>query len=172
MKKLLLLLVLITSIAQAQYSVKGTMLPPNNTDWVILYKIEGAKQKFVANTNTKIEKLTIEGKEQQVGTFQFTLPADAKTGAYRLTYRQDGGGFLDFLFNKENVELSFHPDYPEQSVVFMESKENQVFNEFLQAMQITQKSSNLSLQGYMPHKGVIIEHSEILPLDFLRRGLI
>ncbi|MCH3881598.1 MULTISPECIES: TlpA family protein disulfide reductase [Tenacibaculum] len=140
MKKLLLLLVLITSIAQAQYSVKGTMLPPNNTDWVILYKVEGAKQKFVANTNTKIETLTIEGKEQQVGTFKFTLPADTKTGSYRLTYRQDGSGFLDFLFNKEHVEMSFHPDYPEQSVVFMESKENQIFNEFLQATQITQKT--------------------------------
>ena len=140
MKKLLALLIFATSIAQAQYTIKGTMSPPDKNDWVILYKIEGAKQRFITNTNIKIDTIKVNGKEQRVGKFEFTLPKDAKPGAYRTTYRQEGGGFLDFLFNKENVAFIFNPNAPEQSVSFSESKENKLYQEFLQANAITQNS--------------------------------
>ena len=116
------------------------MNPPNNTDWVILYKVEGAKQRFVGNTNTKIDTVKVNGKELQVANFEFTLPKDAKTGMYRVSYRQEAGGFADFLFNKEDVSFSFSPDFPEQSIVFTKSKENKTFNEFLQANALTQKT--------------------------------
>lgn len=157
MKNLLALLVFVTSLTQAQNSVKGTMLPPNNTDWVILYKIEGAKQRFVANTNTKIDTVTIEGKKQQIGTFKFILPKDAKPGSYRVTYKQEGSGFLDFIFNKEDVEMSFHPEYPEQSVIFVTSEENKIFNEFLQATDITQKKVDSLQVVYLRDSSEVIK---------------
>lgn len=130
MKKLLALLILATSIANAQYTVKGTLTPPEKTDWVILYKIEGAKQKFVANTTIEFDTIAVGGENQVLGRFQFELKDDAKPGAYRATYRNKGAGFVDFYFNKENVEFIFNPKYPDQSVVFTASRENKLLNEY------------------------------------------
>lgn len=149
MKKLLALILLVTTVAQAQYSVKGSMNPPNETDWVILYKIEGAKQRFVANTNTKIDTVKVNGEEVRVANFEFTMPEGAKPGMYRVAYRQEAGGFANFLFNNENVEFSFNPNFPEQSIVYTKSKENMLFNEFLQANALTQKTVDSLQVAYL-----------------------
>lgn len=133
MKKLLALLIFATSIVNAQYTVKGTMTPPEKTDWVILYKIEGAKQKFIANSTIKFDTIIVSGEKQVLGKFQLDLSEDAKPGAYRATYRNKGAGFVDFYFNKENVEFIFNPKYPDQSVVFTASRENKLYNEYLEA---------------------------------------
>jgi len=138
MKKILTLFVFITSIVQAQYTIKGTMTPPEKSDWVILYKIEGAKQKFISNSTIKTETLNIGGQQQSVGRFELQLPNDAKKGAYRVTYRDKGAGFVDFLFNKENVEFVFNPQYPDQSIVFTKSIENKVYREYLEAFTLSQ----------------------------------
>lgn len=134
MKRLLALILFVTSIANAQYSVKGTMTPPEESDWVILYKIEGAKQKFISNSTIVFEDVSIGGNTQKVGRFELNLPADAKEGAYRVTYRNQGAGFVDFFFNKENVEFVFNPVYPEESIVFTKSRENKVYREYLEAI--------------------------------------
>lgn len=152
MKKLLALLVLVTTVAQAQYTIKGTMTPPDKNDWVILYKLEGAKQRFITNTNTKIDTVEVNGKKMRVANFELTLPKNAKVGMYRINYRLEGGGFADFLFNKEDVSLSFNPDAPEQSVVFSKSKENQLFQEFLQANAITQSKVDSLQVVYLRNK--------------------
>jgi len=127
MKKILALFVFITAIAQAQYSINGTMTPPEKSDWIILYKIEGAKQKFISNSTIKTQTIEINGEEQSIGTFELQLPQDAKKGAYRVTYRDKGAGFVDFLFNKENIEFVFNPQFPDQSIVFTKSLENKVY---------------------------------------------
>ena len=133
MKKILALLIFATSIVNAQYTVKGTLTPPEKTDWVILYKIEGAKQKFVKNTTIQFDTIVVSGQKQVLGKFEFNLQADAKPGAYRATYRNKGTGFVDFYFNKENVEFIFNPKYPDESVVFTSSRENKLYNDYLQA---------------------------------------
>lgn len=139
MKKLLALLVFSTTLVSAQYTVKGTMTPPDKGDWVILYKIEGAKQKFISNTTIALDTVAINGEKQVIGKFDFELPDDAKPGAYRATYRNVGAGFVDFLFNKENVELVFNPKYPNESIFFSSSRENKLFSEYLQAYSDAQK---------------------------------
>ncbi len=140
MKRLLALLIFVTSIANAQYSVKGTMTPPEESDWVILYKIEGAKQKFISNSTIVFEDVNIGGNTQKVGRFELNLPPDAKEGAYRVTYRNSGAGFVDFFFNKENIEFVFNPVYPEESIVFTKSRENKVYREYLDAIATMQRS--------------------------------
>ncbi|TYP99569.1 thiol-disulfide isomerase/thioredoxin [Tenacibaculum adriaticum] len=149
MKKLLALLVFVTSIANAQYTIKGTMTPPDEGDWVILYKLEGANQKFVLNTTIKFETVNIGGNEQKIGRFQFDLPADTKKGTYRVTYRDKGAGFVDFLFNKENVEFIFNPVYPDQSIVFTKSIENKVYREYLEAVSLKQKDIDAIQVNYI-----------------------
>ena len=125
------------------------MNPPDRNDWVILYKIEGAKQRFISNTNAKKNTVKVGSKEVEVASFEFTLPADAKAGMYRVTYRQEAGGFVDLLFNKEDIEFSFNPDVPEQTVSFSKSDENKTFNEFLQANALTQKAVDSLQMSYL-----------------------
>ena len=149
MKKLLALLIFATSIVNAQYTVKGTMTPPEKTDWVILYKIEGAKQKFVLNSTIKFDTILVGGEQQVLGKFQLDLPKDTKPGAYRATYRNKGAGFVDFYFNNENVEFIFNPKYPDESVVFTSSRENKLYNEYLEAYKKIQNKIDKSQGTYI-----------------------
>jgi len=131
MKKIILLILFISSFAQAQFSINGTLTHGLDTDWVVLYRIEGSKQKFVQNTTMTKDTLFIEGKMQTIGTFNFELPATAQASSYRISYRTRETSFVDFIFNKENVSFTFHPDYPEQSILFSESKENTTYKNYL-----------------------------------------
>jgi thiol-disulfide isomerase/thioredoxin len=145
MKKIALLILLISSFAQAQFSINGTLTQSLETDWVVLYRIDGSKQKFVQNTTIKKDTLFIEGKIQTIGTFNFELPATAKASSYRVSYRTRGTSFVDFIFNKENVSFTFHPDYPEQTILFSESKENITYKNYLKDI-FTQQQKLDSLQ--------------------------
>ncbi|CAM1334168.1 redoxin domain-containing protein [Tenacibaculum aestuariivivum] len=149
MKKLLSLLVFATSIVSAQYTVKGTMTPPEKSDWVYLHKLEGAKPKFISNTTIKFDTIVVGGEKQILGKFDFELPEDAKTGAYRATYRNKGAGFVDFYFNKENIEFIFNPKYPDQSVVFTASRENKLYSEYLQAYALIQNKIDEQQVAYI-----------------------
>ncbi|WP_159949780.1 TlpA family protein disulfide reductase [Polaribacter septentrionalilitoris] len=140
MKKLTLLIILISAVSFSQYTVHGTMTPAIKSDWVILYKIEGARQKFVQNSKIKIDSVSSQGTKQAIGRFNFTLPKDTPVGAYRVTYKLEGAGFVDFIFNKENVSFGFHPDYPNQSIIFSESKENIFYRNYLIAIAKAQQT--------------------------------
>ncbi|WP_299048048.1 thioredoxin family protein [uncultured Polaribacter sp.] len=140
MKNILSFLVLFSFSCFAQYTVQGTMTKTLESDWVILYKIEGAKQKFVQNSKITIDSILVEGNKQAVGNFSFTLPKDTKIGAYRVTYQLESSGFVDFIFNKEDVRFGFHPEYPNQSVQFYESKENIFYKNYLDAIAVAQQS--------------------------------
>ncbi len=140
MKRFFVLLIFVASIANAQFSVKGTMTPPDKNTWAILYRIDGAKQKAISNTTIKIEDVNLGGSIQKVGRFELALPADAKEGAYRVLYSNTGAGFVDFFFNKENVEFVFNPQFPEESVLFTKSRENKLYREFLEAQSLTQRA--------------------------------
>jgi len=152
MKRILALIVFIATVANAQYSIKGTMTPPDKGDWVILYKIEGAKQKFISNSTIKTETLNIGGQQQKIGRFELSLPADASIGAYRVTYRDKGAGFVDFLFNKENIEFVFNPEFPDQSIVFTKSIENKVYREYLEALSLSQRKVDSLQMKYISSK--------------------
>jgi thiol-disulfide isomerase/thioredoxin len=134
MKNILYFILFISSITNAQHSIKGAMNPKIDSDWVILYRIEGTKQVFVGNTTIKTDSIAVNGKKQAVGHFEFTLKPQAKAGAYRINYRTEGAGFLDFFYSKENVSFTFNADYPEQSVTFSKSSENKLYREYITAI--------------------------------------
>ena len=124
MKKIIAILILISAVTNAQNTIKGTLQPALESDWVILYKIEGAQQVFVQNTTIKKDTVTIDGKQKVVSNFQFLLPKKTQTGTYRATYNLEGAGFVDFIYNKENVSFNFNPTNPFETLSFSESKEN------------------------------------------------
>lgn len=131
MKRILPILLLISSINYAQHTIKGAVSPKIDTDWLILYKIEGTKQVFVNNTTIKKDSILIGGKKEAVGSFEITLPSSAKPGTYRATYRLEGASFIDFVYNKEDVSFIFNPNYPEESVAYTASKENIFYKQYL-----------------------------------------
>ncbi|WP_348703635.1 TlpA disulfide reductase family protein [Tenacibaculum sp. 190524A02b] len=149
MKKLMSLIVLVTSIANAQYSVRGTMTPPDKGDWVMLHKLQGVTPKYIANTTIKFDTVNVGGDKQVLGKFSLELPKNAESGVYRATYRNKGAGFVDFLFNKENVEFIFNPKFPDQSVVFTSSRENKLYNEYLEAYALIQKKIDSLQMEYL-----------------------
>lgn len=130
-KKILPILLLISSFTYGQHTIKGAMSPNIDTDWLILYKIEGTKQVFVNNTIIKKDSILIGGRNEAVGSFEIKLPSSAKSGTYRATYRLEGASFIDFVYNKENVSFIFNPDYPQESVAYTASKENTFYSQYI-----------------------------------------
>lgn len=116
------------------------MNPALESDWVILYRIEGAKQVFVNNTSISVDSILVGNKKKAVGSFSFTLPKNTKAGYYRATYRLEGATFVDFFFNNENVSFVYNPDYPNETVVFTESKENQYYKNYINSISPLQQS--------------------------------
>ncbi|MDB2385052.1 thioredoxin family protein [Polaribacter sp.] len=131
MRFFLLFLLCSSSFIQAQFSIDGTLVPSIDSDWAILYKVEGAKQHYIQNTKIVNDTIVVAGEKQVVGNFHFTLPQNTKIGAYRVTYRLEGAGFADFIFNREDVNFVVNPDYPEQTISFSASEENILYLNYL-----------------------------------------
>jgi len=60
MKNILAFILLISPFIHAQYTINGTMNPATESEWVILYKIEGTKQLFIQNSEIKITETTVQ----------------------------------------------------------------------------------------------------------------
>ena len=130
MRKIIVLFLFMSSLSYSQFSIKGTMNSSPNSSWVLLYKIEGTKQIFIKNTQLS--------KENKKASFEFSLPNEAKPGSYRIKYSMNKNGFIDFLFNKENIHFEFNPNDLEKNVDFKESKENQLYYSFTKKIYASQ----------------------------------
>ncbi|MEN8913621.1 MAG: redoxin domain-containing protein, partial [Polaribacter sp.] len=157
MKKFCLFLLFCSTFSYAQFSINGTLTKELESDWVILYKIESTQQVFVANTTIKKDSLLTNGKKVAVGTFSFTLPSTAKSGTYRATYRLKGAGSVDFIFNKENINFTFHPDYPEATVLFSDSKENILYRKYLKAFSLKQQKLDSIQIAVLRNKTLVLD---------------
>ena len=127
LKKIYPLILLFTSIINAQHSVIGKMDPVSNYTWIALYQLQGAQQNYI--TNTKVTN----------GEFSLTIPEKSSKGIYRLIYDLENRLFVDFIYDNENVTLTFNPKYPNQSTVFTESENNKLFQSYLKATTLLQQ---------------------------------
>jgi len=74
------------------------------------------------------------------GVIQFELPKNSHPGIYRIIFGQttyarvmnEPPQQLDFIYNNENIQFRTNFNSPEDSLKIMQSKENQVWFEFLQ----------------------------------------
>ena len=103
----------------AQITIKGTFEPATNYSWVILYRITGAQQRYVANTGLKD------------GKFSIDMPENSIQGMYRLSYDLNNNGYVDFIYNNKDVALVFDPKNPGNSLKFTVSDENKNFKSYL-----------------------------------------
>jgi len=127
LKKIFFVFLLFTSVINAQHSVKGKMEPISNFKWVVLYQLQEAKQNYI--TNTKVIN----------GEFNLIIPEKSSKGIYRLLYDLENRLFVDFIYDNENVTLTFNPKYPNQSTVFRESENNKLFHSYLKAIALPQQ---------------------------------
>lgn len=126
LKKFAILLVLLSFGMQAQHTISGKMTKPAKADWIILYKIDGGDQSFIANTNVKDNH------------FSFTLKKEDTPGIYRLFYQMAKQTYLDFIYNNEDIVLSFDPNDPAGSINFIKSDENSLFKRYTENSAIPQ----------------------------------
>ena len=159
MKKILLLLFLVSFVSNAQYSIKGNLEPANDYKWVLLYKVEGARQTFIKNASLKKEEKTINGKKVTSGSFSFELPANESKGVYRLTYDLQNNGFADVLFNKENVDVVINPNLPQVGVKVISSKENTIYQDYSNQISNEQYKVDSTQVAYLKQPSVRVANS-------------
>ena len=126
-KRIAVIALLFSVSLQAQHVLTGRLVKPTNESWVILYKIEGTKQSFIANSNIKN------------GQFHFIFKKEYKPGIYRLLYRTNGADYLDFIYNNEDIDLAFNPRNPSGTIVFNKSAENKMFENYAKDIAIPQR---------------------------------
>lgn len=76
-------------------------------------------------------------------------------------------GFMDFLFNKENIAFEFNPKDLENTIVFHESKENQIYISFLKKIYTAQYTLDSLQSEYFRNPSSLIKEAYIRSLrDF------
>ncbi len=135
-KKVFILFLFISTTAYTQYSVNGKIDPDNNYSWILLYKLEKGKQVFIENTNINN------------GEFQFNIPQDQPSGIYRIYYQVENNSFVEFIFNKESVNFIFDPENPTESIKFLSSEENIIYQAYYQTISPLQQQIDSLQMAY------------------------
>ena len=138
--RLLLLIFLISTSLQAQYTLTGKINSKGNFSWVLLYEIQNAKPVYVENANVKD------------GRFTFNFTKDQPAGIYRIYYQIEERLYVDFIYNKESVDFTFNPEDPAGSIIFSTSKENKIYQSYYNAISKEQKQLDSLQVAYFRSK--------------------
>jgi len=118
-KKILFTFLLISSFSYAQFSIKGELKPAEDFPYMILYQLQGSQQNYIAYDSIKN------------GKFSIRIPQNTEPGMYRLIYDIKNRLFVDFIHGEENVSLILDPKNPKESVKFIESDNNKIYQDYL-----------------------------------------
>lgn len=139
-KKLLGLVFLLSFSAYTQDTIRIKLDSYKQYDKLMLYRVVGANQKYMANSDLK------------GGQFEMVLSKDSPVGMYRL-YFDSNNGYFDFIYNHENVTVTFDPSDPEATAVFENSEENKIYQSYLNKIELQQyKLDSLQYAYFTPEK--------------------
>ena len=127
------LIVLLSTGVWAQYSIKGTIDPNHDYSWILLYKLENGDQTYVDNADVVD------------GAFEFKVDEEA-SGIYRAYYQIENNLYVEFIYNKEEVDFTFNPENPAESILFNQSEENSIYQDYYKTVRASQKAID-SVQG-------------------------
>lgn len=133
MRILPFLILLLSTGVWAQYSIKGTIDPNHDYSWILLYKLENGDQTYVDNADVVD------------GAFEFKVD-DAASGIYRAYYQIENDLYVEFIYNKEEINFTFNPENPAESIFFTQSDENSLYQEYYKTVRAGQKAID-SVQG-------------------------
>ena len=127
-KNLLFIFALMSTLVNAQHSIKGTFSPAEDYNYAILYKITPTHTAYIADTRIDAE-----------GNFEIQLDSTISQGVYRLVYALPQEEFnFDIIYNtKEDIVLSFNA---ETGVKYQSSKENNLLTSYTKSMYSVSKS--------------------------------
>ncbi len=118
LKNLLFLVFIITLSAQSQTYVRGTLAPANEYNWIVLYQLKDAKTVYISNSSITN------------GEFKIDFPENIEKGMYRLQYDMKNNGYVDFIYSDKNIALKFNPENPSETIKFLNSEENSMYNTY------------------------------------------
>lgn len=134
---------------QAQFSIKGTIDPDHDYSWILLYKLHNGEQTYVANADVVD------------GAFRFEIDQNESAGIYRAYYQIENSLYVEFIYNKEDVEFSFDPNDPEVSIYFTESQENTIYQNYYKTIKSSQQKIDsiqvLYFQSTQQDEGIKLE---------------
>ncbi|MDD3721958.1 MAG: TlpA disulfide reductase family protein [Lutibacter sp.] len=135
LKKLLIALLFISVGVQSQNSITGIVNPKNDLlTRVILYQLKGAKQVYISNS--KLDN----------NQFKMEIPQGSEAGIYRLSFNSEVPGYVDFLFDQEDVSLKFDSSNLSNSAEFLSSEENKTYDNYLvESTNLQQKLDSLQI---------------------------
>lgn len=133
MRILPFLIVLLSTGVWAQYSIKGTIDPNHDYSWILLYKLENGDQTYVDNADVVD------------GAFEFKVNGE-DSGIYRAYYQIENNLYVEFIYNKEEIDFTFNPDNPAESLFFKQSEENNLYQKYYKTVRASQKAID-SVQG-------------------------
>ncbi len=146
MKKIFILLLFLPLLSNTQnYTVKG--------------KIKGLKEgkigisAFYGNEDKAFDSIPVNAD----GKFEFSFPVDAENGMYRLRFGKNQ--FMDIIYNFENIEFYSVVEFLIDSMVFTQSKENQLYIQYLNQRNQTEYKNELlnPLIAYYPKNDAFYE---------------
>jgi len=111
----------------AQHSIKGTIDPNHDYSWILLYKLENGDQTYVDNADVVD------------GAFEFKIDEKETSGIYRAYYQIENNLYVEFIYNKEEVDFTFNPENPAESILFNRSEENSIYQNYHRSISQKQK---------------------------------
>ena len=127
MRRILFIFTFITcSCLQAQFAIQGTIDPGHDYSWILLYQMQNGEQNYVANADVVD------------GQFTFDVDENQPAGVYRAYYQIENSLYVEFIYNREEVEFSFDPGSPVESISFSRSEENRIYHEYYKEIKLKQ----------------------------------
>ena len=119
--------VMLPFLGFSQLQIKGTFSPPNEFKTTMLYHLSGGSSDYVSYGTVNAQ-----------GDMQIELGASVPSGIYRLVYALPQADHnFEFIYDaNEDVVFNFDMD---SGVEFIDSKENQLFHSYTQAINAAQK---------------------------------
>jgi len=118
---------LLSTCLYSQYSIKGTIDPDHDYSWILLYKLENGDQTYVDNADVVD------------GAFEFEISEAEPSGIYRAYYQIENNLYVEFIYNKEEVDFTFNPENPGESIFFKQSEENSIYQNYYRSISHIQK---------------------------------
>jgi thiol-disulfide isomerase/thioredoxin len=156
-KKLLMALLFISLGVQSQNSLTGIVSPENDlVTRVILYQLKGTQQVYISNSKIDNDQ------------FKLEIPKGTSAGMYRLSFSPEVFGFVDFIFNQENISLKFDSRNLSNSVEFLTSEENIIYaNYFAETLKVQQKLDSLQIAFF----GLKDKKQDEITIDLYKKTL-
>ncbi|MCP4884612.1 MAG: redoxin domain-containing protein [Flavobacteriales bacterium] len=143
---------IICSHMHAQYAIQGTIDPGHDYSWILLYQMQNGDQSYVANADVVD------------GQFTFEIDETQPAGIYRAYYQIENSLYVEFIYNKEEVEFSFDPGDPMESITFSQSEENSIYHDYYKA--IKQKQQKIDSIQVSYFQAIEKEENERLSKDY------